>query len=321
MIDVQALRVGYAGTQVIKGLTLRIGEGSVGLLGPNGAGKSTLIKTLLGHLKPSGGGGTVLGLDIRRRFLDIRQRVGYMPERDCIFPGMNGVTSVTFAGQLVGMSRSDAKQRAHEVLNYVELADERYRPVDSYSAGMLQRIKLAQALVHDPKLLFLDEPTNGMDPRGRTEMLDLIRDVSTSKGIHVLLSSHLLPDVEEVCENVVVLAGGEVLETGNIEAMRERAGGRYVVRVKGDREAFGATLTAAGCSVEPGPRGAMKVGLADGASTDLLLKTARDQGIQIRHLEPSRRSLEDVFMEALERDAGGETAIAAAADSSTSGVS
>lgn len=300
MIDVAGLEVGYSDTLVLQGISLKIPEGAVGLLGPNGSGKSTLIKTLLGHLKARSGTGSVLGLDIARRFLDIRQRVGYMPERDCFFSGMNGVASVAYAGQLVGMSYADAKQRAHEVLNYVGLSEERYRAVDSYSAGMLQRIKLAQALVHDPKLLFLDEPTNGMDPRGRDEMLELIRDISSNKNIHVLVSSHLLPDVEAVCRDVVVLAGGEVLAQGDIESMRVSAGGSYVVRIRGEHEPFEKALSAAGCTVVQGERATLRVTLGEGAKTDVVWRAARDGGVQVRHLEPSRRSLEDVFMEALE---------------------
>ena len=304
MIDLQGLTVGYANDPVLKGLTLRADSHAIGLLGPNGAGKSTLIKALLGHLPLRSGSGTVLGLDVRRDFLDIRQRVGYMPERDCLFPGMNGVGSTTFAGELVGMQHGDAKQRAHEVLDYVGLAEERYRPVESYSAGMLQRVKLAQALVHDPKLVFLDEPTNGMDPKGRIEMLELVGDIARDKGIHVLVSSHLLPDVEAVCTDVIVLAGGEVLAQGNIEEMREGAGSGYVVRVKGDRDAFREALDKAGCPVDDGPRETLRVTIDDGGDIRTVWEVARATNVQIRHLEPARRSLEDVFMDAIEH--GGE---------------
>jgi len=304
MIDLSGLRVGYGDFLALGGVTARVPEGAVGLLGPNGAGKSTLIKTLLGQIRPRAGAATVLGLDVVTRFLEIRQRVGYMPERDCLFPGLNGISAVAYAGRLVGMSAGDAKQRAHEVLNYVGIADERYRPVESYSAGMLQRIKLAQALVHDPGLLFLDEPTNGMDPRGRAEMLELIRDVSRNKGIHILLSSHLLPDVEAVCTEVVVLSKGEVLATGNIDAMRQGDAERFHVRVKGDEEGFRGALAAGGCRVGDSERGVFAVD-TDGATTDVLWRAARETGVQIRHLAPARRTLEDVFLDAVERSGEG----------------
>ena len=174
IVRLDNISVSYGDLLALDGVSLSVEGGAVGLLGPNGAGKTTLIKTLLGFLKPSTGGGEVLGMDIETRQLDIRQKVGYMPEGDCYIPGMNAVSFVSYAGQLCGMPRKDAIQRSHEVLQYVGMDEERYRMLETYSAGMKQRIKLAQALIHDPKLLFLDEPTTGMDPIGRQEMLDLI---------------------------------------------------------------------------------------------------------------------------------------------------
>src|SRR5262249_3674586 len=194
-----------------KQLSVSVPPGAVGLLGPNGAGKTTLIRTLLGLITVDSGGGEVLGMDVRNQRLDIRQQVGFAPEDECLFPGVDGIEFVEYAGQLCGMASTDAMQRAHEVLNYVGLGEARYRRVDSYSTGMKQRLKLAAAIVHDPKLLILDEPTNGMDPEGREEVLELSRDLANNKGMSLLFSSHLLPDVEAVCDHVVVLAQGRLL--------------------------------------------------------------------------------------------------------------
>src|SRR5881394_2552317 len=183
----------YGPVTALRHLTVEAGPGAVGLLGPNGAGKTTLNRTLLGLISIDSGQGEVLGLDIRTRRLDVRQAVGFMPEDECLFPAVPGVGFVAYAGELCGMSSGDAMQRAHEVLNYVGLDEARYRPVESYSTGMKQRLKLAAAIVHDPKLLILDEPTNGMDPAGREEMLALAHDLAHHKNMNLLFSSHLLP--------------------------------------------------------------------------------------------------------------------------------
>src|SRR4051794_40422481 len=167
----------YGPIPALHNLSVEAKTGAVGMLGPNGAGKTTLIRTLLGLITIDSGGGKVLGLDVHEQRLAIRQAVGFAPEDECLFPGLAGVDFVAYAGELCGMSRNDGMQRAHEVLNYVGLGEERYRQVESYSTGMKQRLKLASAIVHDPKLLILDEPTNGMDPRGREEILELARDL------------------------------------------------------------------------------------------------------------------------------------------------
>lgn len=205
--SIKDLTVQYGSLTALDGFSVEIPEGCVGLLGPNGAGKTTLIKTLLGFLDASRGSGTVLGFDIFRQGKEIRQRVGFMPEQDCHIPGMSAVQFVAFAGELAGMPPEMAVARAHEVLEYCGLGEARYRNVETYSTGMKQRIKLAQAIVHGPKLLLLDEPTNGLDPKGREEMLELVRSISHGKGINVLVSSHLLPDIERISDEVIVLVG------------------------------------------------------------------------------------------------------------------
>src|SRR5262245_9367998 len=263
---------------------MQFSGGSMGLLGPNGAGKTTLLKTLLGFLSPSSGDGSVLGFNIRTRQLSIRQRVGYMPENDCHIPGMNAVTFVSYAGQLAGMKPKDSIQRAHEILHYVGLGEVRYRNLETYSTGMKQRIKLGQALVHDPELVFLDEPTNGLDPRGRVEMLGLIQDISTRKGIHVILSSHLLPDVESVCQEATVIHKGKRLACGKIQDLKHAVGSVFECRIKGDVEAFRAELQTLGCECLDAEDGMLRVQLVDGLGSESILRVARERGVQIRHL-------------------------------------
>src|SRR5215468_11266031 len=228
----------YGAVTALRQLTVEVGDGAVGLLGPNGAGKTTLIRTLLGLITLDAGGGEVLGMDVRTRRLDIRQAVGFAPEDECLFPGVAGIESVAYAGELCGMAWKDALQRAHEVLNYVGLGEARYRRVESYSTGMKQRLKLAAAIVHDPHLLILDEPTNGMDPAGREDILELARDLAHNKGMSLVFSSHLLPDVEAVCDHVVVLGGGQLLAEGQIQELKKLHDCCYELRIKGDAERF-----------------------------------------------------------------------------------
>jgi ABC-2 type transport system ATP-binding protein len=271
----------------------------VGLLGPNGAGKTTLIRTLLGLIPVDSGNAEVLGMDVRRRRLDVRQAVGFVPEDECLFPGVPGIESVAYAGELCGMSWKDGLQRAHEVLNYVGLGEARYRPVESYSTGMKQRLKLAAAIVHDPRLLILDEPTNGMDPAGRQEVLALARDLAHNKGMSLLFSSHLLPDVEAVCDHVLVLAAGRLLAQGPIRELKQAHERMFEVRVKADPPRFARGLAELGCGVEPRDD-LLLVRLPAGKSDDLLWQLAASSGEQIRYLRPQRSTLEEVFLKAVE---------------------
>src|SRR5690242_18356272 len=242
VVTLESVTVAYGKNTALREVTASFPAGAVGLLGRNGAGKSTMIKALLGFLVPTRGRMRVLGLDVAEVPLEIRARVGYMPESDGHIPGMNAVSFVAYCGELAGLPRVDAMQRAHEVLFYVGLGEARYRNVETYSTGMKQRIKLAQALVHDPDLLFLDEPTNGMDPKGRDEMLELVRDLAHNKGVNLILSSHLLPDVEYTCDSVVVLDKGAVAASGTIDALKGPSGRVFEVRVKGAGAAFAARL-------------------------------------------------------------------------------
>src|SRR5499425_2565607 len=245
VVTLEAVTVTYGRQPALRDVTTAFAKGAVGLLGPNGAGKSTMIKALLGFVVPTRGRMRVLGLDVAEEPLAIRARVGYMPESDAHIPGMNAVSFVAYCGELAGLPRVDATQRAHEVLFYVGLGEARYRNVETYSTGMKQRIKLAQALVHDPDLLFLDEPTNGMDPKGRDEMLELVRDLAHNKGVNLILSSHLLPDVEFACDHVIVMDKGTVAAGGSIAALKKPRGQVFELRVKapnGNGDAFLAKL-------------------------------------------------------------------------------
>src|SRR5215212_824222 len=248
VVTLEGVTVTYGKNRALREVTSSFAAGAVGLLGPNGAGKSTMLKALLGFLVPERGRLRVLGLDVAESPLEIRARVGYMPESDSHIPGMNAVSFVAYCGELAGLPRVDAMQRAHEVLFYVGLGEARYRNVETYSTGMKQRIKLAQALVHDPDLLFLDEPTNGMDPKGRDEMLELVRDLARNKGVNVIVSSHLLPDIEYTCESVVVMDKGRVVAQGPIDSLKQPRGQVFELRVKAPAgpAAFIEALRAAG---------------------------------------------------------------------------
>src|SRR6476619_2234352 len=301
VVQLDGVTVIYGKNQALKNVSATFAKGAVGLLGPNGAGKSTMLKALLGFVKPDQGRMTVLGLDVAHRPLEIRARLGYMPESDAHIPGMNAVAFVAYCGQLAGLPAVDAMQRAHEVLYYVGLGEARYRNVETYSTGMKQRIKLAQALVHDPELLFLDEPTNGMDPKGRDEMLELVRDLGHNKGVSLILSSHLLPDVEYTCDHVVVMDKGQVAAQGPIQDLKGPAGRVFELRIKGDLRGFLDVLAARGMKVDSTGEDVMRVFVPAEAGGDqrAIFTAATKFGVQVRHLRPSVPTLEDVFAKAL----------------------
>ena len=301
VVQCDQVTVRYGKNQALRDVSAVFQPGAVGLLGPNGAGKSTLLKALLGFVAPDKGKMTVLGLDVATSPLEIRARLGYMPESDSHIPGMNAVSFVAYCGQLSGLPATDAMQRAHEVLYYVGLGEARYRNLETYSTGMKQRIKLAQAIVHDPDLLFLDEPTNGMDPKGRDEMLELIHDLAHNKGVNLILSSHLLPDVEYTCDSVVVMDKGTVATYGPIKALKGTTGRVYEIRVKGDEHQFIAAMQGAGYDVKNTDDDVMRVFIpgADVDGAKLLFGLAAREKVQVRHLRPSVPTLEDVFARAV----------------------
>jgi ABC-2 type transport system ATP-binding protein len=290
------------GTQLaLEEVTAAFPAGAVGLLGPNGAGKSTMIRTLLGFIKPERGRMRVLGLDVAEAPIEIRARVGYMPESDAHIPGMNAVAFVAYCGELAGLPPADAMQRAHEVLFYVGLGEARYRTVETYSTGMKQRIKLAQALVHDPDLLFLDEPTNGMDPHGRDEMLALVRDLAHNKGVNLILSSHLLPDVEHTCDHVIVMDKGRTATQGLLADLKQPRGQVFEIRVKTSAapELFREALRRAGFEFHTADDDVLRVFVPGEGGARELFAVAATVGAQVRHLRPSVPTLEDVFARAI----------------------
>jgi ABC-2 type transport system ATP-binding protein len=295
----QDVTVRYGTHEALRNVSVEFPTGAIGLLGPNGAGKSTLIKAVLGLLPPATGRMRVLGYDVRDAPLAVRARVGYMPETDAHIPGMTAVSFVSYCGELAGLPPASAMQRAHEVLFYVGLGEARYRNVETYSGGMKQRIKLAQALVHDPELLFLDEPTNGMDPKGRDEMLALVRDLATSKGMTLILSSHLLPDVEFACDHLVMLHKGAVAAQGPIAALKGTSGRVFEIRVKGDEARFVEAVRAEGLESHGEVGDVMRIFVPEDRSPQLLFQLAARNGVQVRHLRASVPTLEDVFARAL----------------------
>ncbi len=301
IIELDQVDVRYGDLEALKGVSCAIEAGTVGLLGPNGAGKSTLIKTLLGFNRPHTGTVRIFGLDMPHHALEVRQQLGYMPEFEVVSPKISAVSFLTYCGRIFGMSHVDALERTHQVLNYVGLGESRYRKMETFSTGMLQRTKLAQALVHDPKLLLLDEPTNGLDPEGRVEVLELIRDVSQQRGVTVILSSHLLPDVQQVCDHIIMIDGGRIVREGSLDDLMERREAQYEVRVRDSKEAFVAAVEAAGCMCRERPDGNLLVsGATDQGQS--LFRIALEVGTQIRHFLPARDRLEDVFIKTVRKE-------------------
>jgi ABC-2 type transport system ATP-binding protein len=298
LIELNHVTKTYGKVIALEDLSVTLPVGATGLLGPNGAGKTTMIRTLLGLIRIDSGEGRVLGRDIRRDRLAIRQVVGLVPENECLFPGLIGVEFVAYAGELVGMQSRDALRRAHEVLDYVELGEARYRRVESYSSGMKQRLKIAAALVHDPQLLILDEPTNGMDPASRDDVLELTHDLAHNKGMSLLFSSHLLPDVEAVCDHVMVLGHGRLLACDRIDVLKERHELEFELRVKGDQGCFARELATRGIRAEQRVDHLL-VSLPAAATGQIVWQTALETGEQIRSLRPRRSTLEEVFLKAL----------------------
>jgi ABC-2 type transport system ATP-binding protein len=309
-IRVDGLDFAYLRDPVLRGVSFTLERGAVGLLGPNGSGKTTLLRALLGHLRLPTGKVRVLGHDVARRARRIRGRLGWMPERGGIIPGMSGVALVAYMGELAGMPARDAMQRAHEVLHYVGLADERYRPCEKYSQGMRQRLKLATALVHDPVWLLLDEPTSGLDPKGRVAILDLVGDLARNKGLGIILSTHLLPDVETVCREILVLREGRLLAQRNVDNVSRAARRVFEVEGFGNEAAFLERLEREAVKVERDGRlilVTLDLGEGDGdgdpspaVGVRRLVSAAAECDYAPRRLRPRPVSLADEFYRLLE---------------------
>jgi ABC-2 type transport system ATP-binding protein len=297
LLDLRGVSFAYGSHTALRDVTLRLEPGSIGIVGNNGAGKSTLLKILLGLLAPTAGDGAVLGRPLGGGGCELRGRIGYLSETTAVVPLLGGAEFVALSGELYGLPRRDARRRAHETLDYVGLGEMRYRRLDEYSTGNLQRLKLAAALVHDPHLLLLDEPTNGLDPAGRAAMLRLIEDLIAETGKSVLLCTHLLEDVERVCRRVVVMHGGTVAEAGTIDELRRRSSARYVVRWQGEGAAFIEGLQAVGVRTDACDfaHSTMTLALPSDFSTSQLFALARQHGAAIVELRPVQEDLEQLF--------------------------
>ena len=304
VIELNGLEVRLANRVVLESLSGKLAGKAVGLLGPNGSGKSTLINTLLGFHAPSRGTAHVFGLDVRQQSRQIRAGIGYMPENDSFIGTMSGIHFVRYMAELAGVPAENALERAHEAMFYVGLGEVRYRKINTYSLGMKQLVKLAQAIVHGAKLLILDEPTNGLDPVARQRMIQLIREVRDTGDVNLLISSHLLRDVDETCDEVLILKKGRVAAICNLEEER-RANRRFIeLETVAASENFGEAVRQLGCECASFPGGRWKLVMPESIEIRDLYNIAAQQGVQIRRMNYRRDSLEDIFLNAMESKLG-----------------
>ena len=305
IIETQGLTKIYGTQRALSDVTVRVPRGTIGLLGPNGAGKSTFIKCLLNLETPTAGTARVLGVDIRAAHRASREKVGYSPERDCHIGGMAGCEYDTYCGQLSGMPFRAARQRTHEILDLVGMGQERYRPVDTYSTGMRQRVKLAQALVHDPEVVFLDEPTNGLDPSGREHILNLIGSLRRDLGISVIMCSHLLRDIERVCDRVIIIGHGRLLEHDSIAALKSRH--RRIVEISPSSapDRFVAAFADAGLRVSRLSNGKLRVE-SHSDSIEWLLELMRAHRLPPAEIVSNPDALHELFIKAIAETAASE---------------
>jgi ABC-2 type transport system ATP-binding protein len=300
IIELDNLRVEFGKRTILHDLQIALRGRCIGLLGPNGAGKTTLIHTLLGFYQPTAGTARLFGHDIRAQAKQVRALSGYMPERDAFIANMTCVHFVRLMGELSGLPADAALERAHEALFYVGLGEARYRELSGYSLGMKQLAKLAQAIVHGPRLIFLDEPTNGLDPLARKRMLELIREVSESSKAQIVLSSHLLRDVEECCDEILILKNGRIAANCNL-AEERRANRKFIeMETRGANEAFAAAVGELGCEYALSGSERLKVVMQDGMEIRDLYMIAAQHDVQIRRLNYKRDSLEDIFLKAMD---------------------
>jgi ABC-2 type transport system ATP-binding protein len=304
IVELDRLSVRF-GRPILKELTGTLSGRAIGLLGPNGAGKTTLIHTLLGFHRPSSGTARILGRDIRTDRREIHGLVGYMPESDAFFGGISAVRMVRMLAELSGLPPRQALERAHEALFYVGLGEARYRKLESYSLGMKQMAKLAQAIVHGPRLLFLDEPTNGLDPPHRRRMIQLVQEIRDSGKMHLILSSHLLRDVEECCDEVLILKDGKIAQYCNLEEER-RANRKFLeIEIKNEPGPFVEELGRLGCEYAVVGNRKIKTVLPEGLEIRHLYEVAARGNFQIRRLDYKRDSLQEIFLRAMEDNRGG----------------
>ncbi len=299
LVELKSITKDYGDYRALSNVDLTIRSGITGLLGPNGAGKSTLIKILLGLVRISDGDGHVLGFPIRTSADQIRTHVGYMPEDDCYVHGLSGIESMQVVAQLSRFSATEALRRGHEILDFCGMGQERYRLVETYSTGMRQKLRFAMAIVHDPKLLILDEPTSGLDPEEREAMLNRIRILTRQFQKSVILCTHILPDVQVVCDNVVILANGAVRISDSLDELCRMPNPSLTVTLSGERDAYRESLTKKGVQSEVVSLRQLRVfGEAD-ALHEHIWSAAAESGCIVRGLAPSKNSLEQIFLAAV----------------------
>ena len=295
VITAHNLRKMYGPHLALDDVNLEIPSGAVGILGPNGAGKSTLFKCLLGLIKTTSGEGTVLGYDIRTEGDKIRSRIGYMPEYDALDPGLAAIDQVRYSGELLGMNPAHATQRAHEVLEYVGLKDQRYRKIETFSTGMMQATKLACALVHDPEILICDEPTNGLDQRAREFMLQTLRRTVSEGDRSVLMSSHVMDDVQDVCDRIVMIHKGKIVVQSRIDELAKQVDREIEISIWGGASRMQAALEGRGFEVRRLGR-VIRVDRVDDNTTFVILEAAVEAGVQVRQMQEYEPDLEDIFL-------------------------
>ncbi len=301
-ISAQGVTVQFGSVTALDNFTISIPRGIIGLLGPNGAGKSTFIKTLLGLVSPKSGQMLIDNVDPSRDILKVRDNIGYMPENDCMIGELTPVEMVSYMAQISGIGKTDAVQRTHEVLDFVGIGEERYRPIKSYSTGMKQKAKLAQAIVHDPNMLFLDEPTNGLDPQGRDEMLDLIKKIGRS-GKTILVSSHVLHEVEQISSYIIIISGGKLINEGTTETLMDPDKTRFRLKLRGGTNNIERYLADIKekvkvlSSVDESNQVSMAISCP--VDNSFIFAKAKQHGVQIRYFGPDTLTLEDVFLQTL----------------------
>lgn len=300
-IEVENLTVSYGDTVAINDISFTLEPGVIGLIGPNGAGKTTLIRTFLGFIRPVKGKIVISGFTLPQEILKVRAIAGHMPEREVVSPKVTAVSFLVYCGRLVGMSYVDALERSHEVLNYVGLQEARYRPMQTYSTGMLQRVKLAQAILHDPKILILDEPTNGLDPDGRLEMLQLIKEIAEQRGVTTILSTHLLPDVQNLCSQIVVLKKGKLVFSGDLQSLIDSRVNHYEVSVQPPIEPFKEELVKMGIKFQELPQDILSLQLPESIEQKEIFHCAQRAGTMVRSFMPAGGSLAELFQSKLEK--------------------
>lgn len=296
LLDLRQLSHQYGTFVALRDLNLQLPTGAIGLVGQNGAGKSTLMQILLGLIHPTQGTATVLGHDVCRGGVELRGRVGFMPERNSLIPGMHGIKYVALAGELSGMPRQQALRRAHEILSHLGMEDARYRPLDDYSLGMTQRIKLAATLVHDPDLLLLDEPTSGLDPEGRAAMLSLLATLAARPGKSLILATHLLGDIERVCSSTIIMHQGRVVSVGRLDELRAVRQRTYQLTCDGDPLTLATALHARGLAIERGKVATdIRVRVPSDWSNRDFFAVAQACGVPLAGLELEEEDLEAVY--------------------------